>query len=293
MTAKTPSPSALPIADVRREEQLVTENLPLVGYLVSEVIWRVPSHVSRDDLTSAGLAALAQAARGYQEDRGVPFARFATTRIRGALIDELRTYDWASRSVRARARKQNAAMDDLTRTLGRMPSPEEVAAYLGVSVGDIGAVEEDVQRAVVLSLQGFADPSAVEDLAVDPAQSPDEALLHRERIGYLYDAVAVLPDRLRVVVEGYFFQERPMADIAAELGVSESRVSQMRAEALVLLRDGLNAQLAPELVTAEDRPGGCAARRRESYYSAIAARNDYRARLAIGAGVLGAADVVA
>ncbi len=287
MSAKTDTPQALPAVDARREEELVTENLPLVGYLVSEVIGRVPSHVNRDELTSAGLAALAQAARAYQEDRGVPFARFASTRIRGALIDELRSYDWASRSVRARARQRNAAEEELTRTLGRTPSPEEVAAFLGVAVRDIDSVEEDVQRAVVLSLHGFTDPSAVEGLAVDQAASPDEALLHRERVGYLHDAVAVLPDRLKVVVERYFFQERPMAEIADELGVSESRVSQMRAEALVLLRDGLNAHLAPELVPVQERPDGCAARRRQSYYAAIAARGDYRSRLALGAMAMG------
>ncbi|MDP9394649.1 MAG: FliA/WhiG family RNA polymerase sigma factor, partial [Actinomycetota bacterium] len=84
-TAQVPPSTAA----ARREEELVTENLPLVGYLVSEVLGRVPSHVSRDELTSAGLAALAHATRAYDDERGVPFARFASTRIRGALIDEL------------------------------------------------------------------------------------------------------------------------------------------------------------------------------------------------------------
>ncbi len=280
MTVKA-APLQISPAAARREEELVTENLPLVGYLVSEVLGRVPSHVNRDELTSAGLAALAHAARSYQEERGVPFARFATTRIRGALIDELRSYDWASRSVRARARKRNAAEEELTATLGRTPTPEEVAAFLGVAVAELDSMEEDVQRAVVLSLHGFADPSAVEEMAVDRSFTPDDALLHRERLGYLHDAVAVLPDRLKVVVERYFFEERPMAEIADELGVSESRVSQMRAEALALLKDGMNAQLDPELVTPTERPGGCAARRKAAYYSAIAARSDYRTRLAM------------
>jgi RNA polymerase sigma factor for flagellar operon FliA len=265
--------------DYRREEELVRENLALVGYIVSEMIGRLPAHVTRDELTSAGLAALAQAARGFNEERGVPFARFASTRIRGAIIDELRSHDWASRSVRARARKRNAAEEQLTAQLGRTPTIDEVAAFLGCAVSEIDSVQDDVTRAVVLSLQGFGDSSSVEEMAVEREAGPEDLLLHNERVGYLHDAVAVLPDRLRTVVTRYFFEERPMAGIATELGVSESRVSQMRAEALVLLRDGMNANLDPAHAAAPARAGGCAARRRESYYAAIAARSDYRSRL--------------
>ena len=265
--------------DRRREEEFVTRNLALVGYLVSEMIGKLPAHVTRDELTSAGLAALAAAARGYDPERGVPFGRFASTRIRGAIIDELRSHDWASRSVRARARKRNVAEEQLTTELGRTPTPEELATFLGVAVGDLDSVQDDVQRAVVLSLQGFGDPSGVEEMAVDREPGPEQLLLHSERVGYLHDAVAVLPERLCTVVTRYFFEERPMAEIAEELGVSESRVSQMRAEALLLLRDGMNAHLDPEMVSPAGRPTGCAARRRESYYAAIASNSDFRARL--------------
>jgi RNA polymerase sigma factor for flagellar operon FliA len=104
-------------------------------------------------------------------------------------------------------------------------------------------------------------------------------LLHRERIGYLHDAIEALPDRLRAVVIGYFIQERSMADLAVELRVSESRVSQLRAEALSLLRDGLNAQLEPQLVSRQERDG-CVARRRATYYGQVAARGSVRSRLA-------------
>src|SRR6185436_1021803 len=99
------------------------------------------------------------------------------------------------------------------------------------------------------------------------------------RIGYLHQAIAALPERLRRVVMAYFFEERPMLDIAGELGVTESRVAPLRADALILLRDGLNAHLDPELTPAADRPGGCVARRRETYYAQIAARGDLRTRL--------------
>ncbi|WP_275408259.1 sigma-70 family RNA polymerase sigma factor, partial [Planosporangium flavigriseum] len=130
----------------------------------------------------------------------------------------------------------------------------------------------------VLSLQGFAAGTA-EDMVAERAAGPEELILHRERIGYLHHAIQALPERLRLVVEGYFFDERPMTEIAAGLSVTESRVSQLRAEALALLRDGLNTYLDPELVPEVDRAGGCVARRREAYYSAIAARSNLRSRL--------------
>jgi RNA polymerase sigma factor for flagellar operon FliA len=278
VTDALPSPAA-PAMSAKDEEALVKENLPLVGYLVFEMIGRVPAHVSRDDLTSAGLAALAMAARGFDPSRGVPFGRFASSRIRGALIDELRSNDWASRSVRSKARQQETAVQSLAATLGRAPTVDEIAASLGVAAADVGAVENDVQRAVVLSLDGFADPAVVDEMAPSGDVSPEEHILVNERIGYLHDAVRVLPERLRTVVTLYFFAEWPMADIAAELGVSESRVSQMRAEALVLLKDGLNSALEPSLVPAATRPNGCVDRRREAYFAAVAANSDFRARV--------------
>ena len=260
------------------EEALVRENLPLVGYLVSEVLAKVPSHVSRAELTSAGLAALAFAVRAYDPDRGVPFHRFASIRIRGALIDELRNTDWASRSVRAKARRQDEVVQKLTTELGRVPTDTEVATALGVDPAEVAGDRHDVHRAVVLSLDGFADPEAVESVAPAVEVTPEEQVLAYERIGYLHDAVLMLPERLRLVVTQYYFEERPMAETAAQLGVTESRVSQMRAEALALLRGGLHAALDEARPQAAP-PAGRAAKRHEAYYAAVAAHSDYRSRL--------------
>src|SRR2546422_319159 len=99
-------------------EDLVRSNLPLVGHLVREMLGRVPSHVSQEDLISAGMAGLASAAQAFDPERGIPFGGFATPRIRGALLDELRGQDWASRSVRSRARRMEAAQQELTASLG-------------------------------------------------------------------------------------------------------------------------------------------------------------------------------
>jgi RNA polymerase sigma factor for flagellar operon FliA len=262
----------------RELDTLVRDHLALVGHLVREMLGRVPAHVNRDDLTSAGLAALAGAAKSYDPSRGTPFGSFATVRIRGALLDELRGLDWASRSVRHRARKIETATAELTARLGRTPTDTELAETLSVAVSELHAAADDVQRAVVLSLQGFAAGSA-EDLLPDRGQGPEELLLHREKIGYLHQAIAALPERLRTVVESYFLDERPMAHIATELGVTESRVSQLRAEALTLLRDGINSQLDPEQTAAHTRKEGCIARRRTTYYNDIAIRGNLHTRL--------------
>jgi len=248
------------------------EHMPLVGHIVRETMARVPSHVDRDDLTSAGLAALVQAASAFDAERGVPFARYASTRIRGAIVDELRSIDWASRSVRRRARELDATRAALATSLGRPASDAEVASAAGLRVEEVSANSEDVARAHVLSLHASED-AGIGEMLVSPAASPEAMAEHAERLTYLAEAIAELPERLRHVVEQYFLAERPMAEIAETLGVSESRVSQIRAEALVLLRDALNHALDPDLVVPHPRPGGCAAQRRESYFAAVAARH--------------------
>ncbi|GAB7039779.1 MULTISPECIES: sigma-70 family RNA polymerase sigma factor [Catenuloplanes] len=268
-----------PMSD-RDREDLIRANMALVGHLVREMLGRVPAHVNRDDLTSAGLAALVTAARGFDPERGIPFHRFAATRIRGALLDELRGLDWASRSVRHRARQTDVARQALTAMLGRTPTAYELAEHLGIAVSEITSVEDDVQRAVVLSLQGFTTGSA-EDMVTEPTMGPEEMLVHREKIGYLHHAVEALPERLRVVITRYFLHDEPMAVIAAELGVTESRISQLRAEALVLLRDGLNSHLDPDQVKNNGRPDGCVARRRAGYFAQIAGKGTLSSRLAL------------
>jgi len=262
------------------EDELVRKNLPLVHYAVAEMAARVPRHVSRDDLVSAGMAGLAQAARNFDAERGINFDRYASTRIRGALLDELRSCDWASRSVRSRARQVQSAVEDLQAGTGRTPTNAEVAAHLNVDISTVEAVTEDVHRAVVLNYDSMVVDGGAEEILPSDQRSPDAILIERERQSYLHDAIDSLPERLRVVVEGYFFEERPMKELADELAVTESRVSQMRAEALELLKEGMNSQLEPEVIIEDgDRPTPRIARRKQAYFEAIANNSDYRTRL--------------
>ena len=266
-------------------ESLITSHIPVVSHIVRETMGRVPSHVCRDDLTSAGLAALVQASKSFDAERGVPFARYAATRVRGAILDELRGIDWASRSVRRRARDLDATRAQLASILGRTPTTQEVADAVGMTLDEIAHNNEDIARAQVLSLPGAQDAS-LDDILPSHGPTPEQLIEHRERLTYLVEAVAELPDRLRIVISDYFLEERPMAEIAAELGVTESRVSQMRAEALVLLRDALNHELDPSLVKPHARPQGSAARRRESYFAAVAARHAVSVQRPVGLAAL-------
>ncbi len=271
-------------------QDLVSPNIALVGYLVREVAARLPRHLDTDDLHSAGLLGLVQAAAAFDETRGVPFRRFASTRIRGAMLDELRARDWTSRSVRQAGRRREEATSHLAAVLGRMPAQAELADYLGVTVAELDSVDESLHRSVVLSFDAPDDPEAFQGALPHRDPSPEDVVLDEERHHVLHASVDALPERLRTVVTMYFLEGRPMADIAAVLQVSESRVSQMRAEALVLLRDGMNHELEPESVPAVQRPGGCVDRRRTAYYAAVHQASQARALVAAQAGAAAVPD---
>ena len=256
--------------------ELIEHHLPLVGVLVTERLRDVPAHVRRDDLMSAGMMALVVSAGAFDDARGVPFRSFAAFRIRGALIDELRSMDWASRSVRSRAREVEKVRAQLTTTLDRPPAARDVAQALGISSRELDALNGDLARGNLLSLQGFPG-DLLPGAPAGHDDCPESLLLHRERMGYLHDAVASLPERLRFVVVAYFFEHRPMSEIAVEMSVTQSRVSQLCTEATMLMRDGMNSQLDPEALRPPVQKNRAAAR--NAYYRTLADRNTVAGRL--------------
>lgn len=261
--------------------ELVREHLPLVSYAVAEMASRVPSYVNRDDLVSAGMFGLVQAAQSYDAERGVEFGAFARVRIRGALIDELRSRDWATRSVRVLANKAAAATDELTSALGRTPTGAEVGARLGLDAAAVEQLAADVERACVVNYDSIVLGGEGESILPVAGADPEAQVLAREKCNYLYDAVATLPERMRKVVTASFYSDRPLAEIGAELGLTESRVSQIRSEALALLRDGMDAHLGAQTPSG-DQPAGRVAKRKAAYAAAIASASDYRTRLDAG-----------
>ena len=263
-------------------DRLCRENMAVVHYEVRSLSTRLPSHVGLDDLTSAGLGALAAAAQSFDPDRGVPFPRYAARRIRGALLDELRSLDWATRSLRVRGREREAAREALAVQLRREPHDHELAEALGVDVEEVRQTERDLHQSVVLRLDAIVEGGVADAMLPRTTETPESLVVQREREAYLAAAVAALPDRLRTVIRATFFEDRPLKEVADDLGVTESRISQIRTEALKMLRDGLNANLDPELLAPV--PEGVVARRRAAYYAEIAGRASHRQRQSLGAG---------
>ena len=169
--------------------------------------------------------------------------------------------------------------ESLTAHLGRTPSPDELAQAMGISRAELQRIEADLHQSVVLRIDHLATDAGADAILPSTSETPESVLVERERQSYLRDAVHSLPERLQKVVRGCFFEDRPMRELAEELGVTESRISQLRAEALKMLRDGMNSQLAPEMLP--EKTTGVAANRREAYYATIASRSSFHARLGL------------
>lgn len=256
-------------------DPLVEEHLDLVGQVVHQVAARFPSHVDRDELVRAGMLGLVEAARRYDPARAIPFGRFAARRIHGAVLDAVRSADWAPRSLRQRARQVEQTEAELAVRLRRSPTAEETAAHLGVDHVELRRVRDGVVRAAVLGLDvPSADPdrSVVGDQLADEAQlDPGEDLERRELYAYVRSAVAFLPERHRAVIVGYFIEHRSSEDLAATLGVTVSRVSQLRSEALATMRRGIEAQYVEDEPVAPTSRPGVVERRRAAYVASIRA----------------------
>jgi RNA polymerase sigma factor for flagellar operon FliA len=270
--------------DAKEVSRRIEDNLALVKHIVFQVAVHFPRHVEREELARAGALGLVEAARRYDDSRGVPFERFAAQRIRGAILDAVRAADWAPRSVRTLARKMEAAEQRLAAELGRVPSVDEMAQALGMSRSELARLQDRMFRSVVLALEhevaeaGEEDLTLVDVLCDRNAVEPLEELETRELHAYLRDAVALLPERQRLVVVGYFLEGKTSQELARFLGVTESRVSQLRSEALMMLKEGIEAQYHPAPAQSE-KPSGRVARRKAHYAEAISGASAWRSRL--------------
>jgi RNA polymerase sigma factor for flagellar operon FliA len=257
----------------------IEEHLPLVGHIVFQVAVHFPRHVDREELARAGALGLVEAAQRYDESRGVPFERFAAQRIRGAILDAVRAADWAPRSLRSTARNLEHTTSKLLADLGRAPTTDEVAAAMSTTPAQLARLQTRIHRSVLLTLDHTVadaedDATLGELLTADDLQ-PIEELESRELLSYVRDAVQLLPERHRLVIIGYFLEDKTSADLARFLGVTESRVSQLRSEALAMLREAVDAQYEP----AAEHDGSRAAQKRASFAAAVATSSDWRDRL--------------
>ena len=270
------------MGDEAEHAQLIERHLPLVNHVVLQVAVRFPKYVDRQELARAGALGLVEAARRFDETRGVPFDRFAARRIRGAILDSVRAADWAPRSVRTLGRKLEQVEQELANNGGELPSTNEVADALGLSRDELHRLRDRVFRSVVLALEHVVSApdddglTLVDVLADRTAVEPSEELETRELLGYLRDAVGLLPERHRLVVVGYFLEGKTSLELAQLLDVTESRISQLRSEALEMLKQGIEAQYSH---TVEPAPRGRAARRRADYAVAIGGASEWRDRI--------------
>lgn len=213
-------------------DALVLDFLPIVGYMVSDVCGR-SRYMAREDLASAGSVALVACAESYDPDLGVPFNAYARVRVRGAIADEMRRQDWASRSTRRKIKDSTAVSEALTSRLGRTPTIDELASALGVDRAEAEATLTDAAR-TVLSLD-----DVVVGLHPSSSETPEQAVLALEVTEHLREAVDALPEKMRYVVEQIYFEDRSVTELAEELGTSHVAVSQHRTEAVRLLHDGM------------------------------------------------------
>ena len=262
---------------------LIEQHLPLVKHVVYQVAVHFPRHVDRDDLARAGALGLVEAAGRYDESRGVPFERYAAQRIRGAILDAARAADWAPRSVRTLARRLEGVEQRLATELGRLPNPEEKAEALGMTMAELNRLQDRMFRSVVLALEHEVYEGADEDLALvdvlpdSTTREPLEEMEHRELHSYLTDAVDLLPERHRLVVTGYFLEGRTSQELADFLGVTESRISQLRSEALGMLKEGIEAQY--DAPAESENLGARVQRRKERYADSIGEASNWKSRL--------------
>ena len=264
--------------------EMIEDNLPLVKHIVFQVAVHFPRHVDRDELARAGALGLVEAARRYDEARGVPYERFAAQRIRGAILDAVRAADWAPRSVRNLARKLENAEQRLATELGRVPNKEEMADALGMSQSELNRLQDRMFRSVVLALEHETADEVEKDLTLvdvlvdEQSVEPSAELETRELHGYLRDAIALLPERHRLVVVGYFLEGRTSQDLADFLGVTESRISQLRSESLLMLQEGIEAQYLADQPDPSE-VSGRVARRKATYAKGIADASEFADRM--------------
>ena len=246
--AKTENPAAL-WQDYRRtrdralRDRLILTYAPLVKFVAGRLGSGLPAHVDEGDLVSYGLLGLIGAIERYDPDREIKFETYAITRIKGAIIDELRALDWVPRSVRARARDIERAIAELEKKLHRAPTDEEISDKLGLTQEELDNSLTEISRSSIAALDELwtvsdgGDQIALLDTIEDSVgPEPQTALAQSEMREALGESISRLPEREKLVVTLYYYEELTLREIGEVLGVTESRISQLHTKAMIGLR---------------------------------------------------------
>jgi RNA polymerase sigma factor for flagellar operon FliA len=235
-----------PEPDLEVRDRLVMDHVGLVKSLASRLAHRLPSQVEVSELVSVGVLGLIDAAGRYKASTGVPFDAFARRRIHGAMLDSLRGLDWAPRSLRKMRRNVDGAMAQLRHELKREPEEAEVAAALNVSESEYHKMLDQLRTcdlATIRQASATGDGQSTLEVAIDTSEGPLARLERMELREHLAKAIEQIPDRERQILALYYEEELTLAEIGEVIGVGESRVSQLRSQAIARLRSLLNASL--------------------------------------------------
>src|SRR5215211_6938988 len=230
-------------------DRLILTYAPLVKYVAGRLGSGLPAHVDEGDLVSYGLLGLISAIERYEPERDVKFETYAIARIKGSILDELRSLDWVPRSVRSRARQIERAMGELEAKFARAPTDEEIAAKVGITVEELEGSLTDISRSSIAALDELwtisgsgGDQVALIDTIEDTqGPEPQSAFAQTELKEALGEAIARLPEREKLVVTLYYYEELTLREIGDVLGVTESRVSQLHTKAILRLRARFSA----------------------------------------------------
>jgi RNA polymerase sigma factor FliA len=221
--------------DKEARDRLVLHYAPLVKYVAGRIRSGLPPSVEMSDLVSDGVMGLMDAIDKFDLDRGVQFQTYAVPRIRGSIIDGLRSYDWVPRSVREKIRAINAALAALESRLGRVPKDREVAAELAVSVRELREIYTQTSYVTMVSIESRGSADATMPYALGELPGADDGVPE----GFMA-ALRELPERDQIVIALYYWEHLTLAEIGQVLGVSESRVSQLHSRATLTLRHKLS-----------------------------------------------------
>ena len=231
-------------------DQLIIQHAPWVKFIALRMVAKLPSHIQADDLISAGIIGLIDALDKFNPAREVQFKTYAQIRIQGAMKDELRSLDWASRSTRQKVKRLEHAYAILEQELGRPPSSEEVANSLGIEMDEFEEMLDDVKGTSLVSLEELGQGPASEDktslleaLLTREDHDPLEVLNLQDLKKALSLAIIELPEKERLVLSLYYFEELTMKEVGKVLNLTESRISQLHTQTVLRLRSKLNAYL--------------------------------------------------
>ncbi len=223
-------------------DELLEEYLPLVRYHADQLMRRTPDSIEFDDLINAGVLGLLDGAQRFDHSRDVQFKTFVSYRVRGAMVDYLRAYDWMPRGLRDHAKQLQGAFQELEQQYGRPAEESEIAEHLGISIAEYRDRLNQVRYMSVIHFDDLPatdnedEYSVLETLEADPLLTPESQNMMQEFVHQLADAIAALPKRENVLITLYYFEELTMKEIALILGLTESRVSQLHSQMVLRLR---------------------------------------------------------